>query len=378
MTAPTPTTPSSPARNARPLGVGIVGCGNIAGPYARSLATHDEVELVAVTDVDPARAAAFATEHGCRVHESLAALLADPEIDLVVNLTFHHAHYAVTKECLEAGRHVYSEKPMALESHEARELVELARRQGLRLACAPSTFLGEAQQTAGAIIRTGELGTVRAVYADVNWGRIESWHPAPIPFYDVGVLVDVGVYPLTIATAFLGPAVAIEARGWDLLPDRVTIGGEPYRIGSPDLIIAAVELASGAVIRLTGSFYVGRPTRQQGLVEFHGDAGSLALGSFQDFDATVEVGPVGGAYEVVPPVREPYRGTAWGRGVADLAQAIADGRPQRVTGEHAAHVVDILSAARQSMREHRRIAIDSVFVPPALMEWAERPKAAPS
>lgn len=361
-----------------PLGIGIVGCGNIAGPYARSLAAHDEVRLVAATDVDPGRAAAFAAEHGCRAHASLDALLADPDVQLVVNLTVHHAHYTVTKRSLEAARHVYSEKPMALEAAEARELVELARRQGVRLACAPSTFLGEAQQTAGALIRQGELGTVRAVYADVNWGRIETWHPAPIPFYDVGVLVDVGVYPLTIATAFLGPAVAIEARGWDLLPERVTTAGERYRIGSPDLILAAVELAGGAVIRLTGSFYVGRPIREPGRLEFHGDAGSLALGSFQDFDAPVEHGPVGGAFEPVPYLREPYLGIAWGRGVADLARAIVEGTPQRVTGEHAAHVVDILSAARQSMRERRRVEIDSAFTPPPLMDWAELPEGRPA
>lgn len=355
----------------RPLGIGIVGCGNIAGPYAKSIALHDEIRLVAACDVDGARATAFAAEHGGRVHDSLEALLADPDVEIVVNLTVHHVHYAVTRQALEAGKHVYSEKPMAMESHEARELVELAAARGLRLACAPATFLGEAQQTAGAIIASGRLGTVRAVYADVNWGRIERWHPAPIPFYDVGVLVDVGVYPLTLTTAFLGPAVAIEARGWDLLPERVTTSGEHYRIGSPDLIVATVELAGGPIIRLTGSFYVGRPSRQLGLLEYHGDDASLALGSFQDFHATVEIGPMGGAYEAVATVREPYQGIAWGRGVADLASAIAEGRRQRVTGEHAAHVVDILSAARQSMRERRRVAIESTFEPPALMEWAQ-------
>jgi len=354
----------------RPFGVGIVGCGNIAGPYAQSLAEHDEVRLVAVSDVDASRATAFAAEHGVRAHESLGALLADPDVEVVVNLTVHHAHYAVTKQALEAGKHVYSEKPMALEVDEARELVALARSQGVRLACSPATFLGEAQQTVGSIINGGELGVIRAVYADVNWGRIETWHPAPIPFYDVGVLVDVGVYPLTIATAFLGRAMAIEARGWDLLPDRVTTSGEAYRIGSPDLIIAMIELSGGAVVRLTASFYVGRPSGPQGLMEFHGDAGSLALSSFQDFDATVQRGPAGGEYELVTPVREPYSGIAWGRGVADLARAINEDRPQRVTGEHAAHVVDILSAARQSMRERRRIVIDSEFEAPTLMDWA--------
>jgi hypothetical protein len=208
-------------------------------------------------------------------------------------------------------------------------------------------------------------------HADVNWGRIETWHPAPIPFYDVGVLVDVGVYPLTIATAFLGPAVAVEARGWELMPDRVTTSGERYHIGSPDFIVAMVELGGGAVMRLTGSFYVGRPIREPGRLEFHGDAASLAMSSFQDFDAAIERGPVGGAFERVAYVREPYRGIAWGRGVADLARAIAENRPQRVTGEHAAHVVDILSAARRSMRERRRIEIDSTFEPPTLMDWAQ-------
>lgn len=353
-----------------PLGIGMVGCGNIAGPYARSIALHDELRLVAVTDVDTARAGAFAVEHETQAHQSLEGLLADPAVDIVVNLTVHHAHYAVTKQALEAGRHVYSEKPMALEAAEAFELVQLARRQGVRLACAPSTFLGEAQQTAGAIIRGGGLGPVRVVYADVNWGRIETWHPAPVPFFDVGALVDVGVYPLTIATAFVGPAVAVEARGWDLLPDRTTVTGEPFRIGSPDFVLAAIELANGAVMRLTGTFYVGRPARQLGTLEFHGDDGSLALGNFQEFNTTVERGPFGGAYEPVPLVREPYQGVAWARGVADLARAIVEERPQRVTGDHAAHVVDILSAARQSMRERRRIEIASTFEPPELMEWA--------
>lgn len=357
----------------RRLGIGIVGCGNIAGPYAQSLGTYDEVRLAAVTDLDTERAVAFAHEHGAVAHTTLEALLADPAVDIVVNLTVHHTHYAITRQALEAGKHVYSEKPLALEPAEARELVGLARARGVRLACAPSTFLGEAQQTAGRMIRNAELGRIRAIYADVNWGRIETWHPAPVPFYDVGVLVDVGVYPLTIATAFLGPAIAVDARGWELLPDRTTITGEPFRIGSPDLILAAVEFSTGPIMRLTGSFYVGRPSRQLGLLEFHGDDASLSLGSFQEFDTTVEVGAAGGAYHRVPLVRPAEPGIKWGRGVADLARAIVEGRPSRVTGDQAAHVVDILAAARQSMQERRRVSVDSGFDPPQLMEWAAAP-----
>lgn len=354
-----------------PLGLGIIGTGNIAGGYADDARTHPEIRLVAAMDADPARGSAFATAHGCRAHATLDDLLADDAVDIVVNLTVHHAHYDVTKRALEAGRHVYSEKPLALSSAEAHELVELASARGLRLGCSPSTFLGEAQQTAAGIIRAGRLGPVRAVYAEVNWGRIETWHPAPEPFYQVGVLVDVGVYPLTLVTTMLGPARSVQAWGWDLKPDRVTRDGAAFRIGRPDLIVAAVELEGGPVVRLTASFYVGRPAKQTGSLEFHGDDGSLALGSFQDFDATVEVADFGAAFEPVPLLRPGFRGTAWARGVAEMAAAIAEGRPHRASAEQAAHVVDILEGAATSMADNGRpIAIESTFDPPPLMPWA--------
>jgi predicted dehydrogenase len=357
-----------------PLGIGIVGTGNIAGGYARSIPDYPEVRLVAATDVDGPKAAAFGAAHGSRIHDTLDGLLADDEVDIVVNLTVQHAHHAVTKRALEAGKHVYSEKPMALRPAEARELIAVAQAAGVRLACAPATFLGEAQQTAAAWIREGRLGRIRAVYADVSHGRIETWHPAPQPFFDVGVLVDVAVYPLTLVTTMLGPARSVRAWGWDLRPDRVTVDGTPFRIGSPDLIVAALELDGGAVLRLTSSFYVGRPAKFRGGLEFHGDDASFALGNFQEFDATVEVGPYDGDYGPVAYVRQPYRGISWGRGVADLAAAIVDGRPHRASAEQAAHVVDILDAAARSMAGGGApVAVDSAFPVPALMPWATLP-----
>lgn len=354
------------------LGLGIVGTGNIAGAYATDILTHPQIRLAAATDLDAGKAAAFGAEHGCPIHGSLDDLLADPSVDIVVNLTIHHAHYEVTKRALEAGRHVYSEKPMALRSSEAQELVALAASRGLRLGCSPSTFLGEAQQTAAALVRNGRLGPIRAVYAEVNWGRIETWHPAPAPFYDVGVMFDVGVYPLTLVTSMLGPARSVRAWGWDLKPERTTVDGASFRIGSPDLIVAAIELDGGTVMRLTSSFYVGRPAKQTGTVEFHGDDASLALGSFDRFDATLEVGPYDKSYESVSLVREPFPGTAWARGVAEMADAIAEGRPHRVSAEHAAHVVEILEVAKASMADGGRpVKITATFSPPPLMPWAQ-------
>lgn len=354
-----------------PLGLGIVGTGNIAGAYARDILTHPQIRLAAATDLDASRAAAFGAEHGCPIHASLDDLLADGSVDIVVNLTVHQAHYDVTRRALEAGRHVFSEKPMTLRASEAQELVALAASRGLRLGCSPSTFLGEAQQTAAAVIRDGRLGPVRAIYAEVNWGRIETWHPAPVPFFDVGVMADVGVYPLTLVTSILGPARSVRAWGWELEPDRVTVDGTPFRIGTSDLIVAAVEL-DGAVMRLTTSFYVGRPAKLTGSLEFHGDDASLAISSFQEFDASVEVGQYGESYEPVAPVRPPFRGTAWARGVAEMADAIAEGRPHRASAEHAAHVVEILETVAASIADGGRpVAITSAFSIPPLMPWAD-------
>lgn len=358
------------------LGLGIVGTGNIAGGYAADIATHPGIRLVSATDLDPARAAAFAEQYGCGVAPTFEALLADPAVDIVVNLTIHHAHFEVTKRALEAGKHVYSEKPMALKHPEAAALADLARARGVRLGCSPSTFLGEAQQTAAAVVHGGRLGTVRAIYAEVNWGRIETWHPAPAPFYDVGVTVDVGLYPLTLITSMLGPARTVRASGWQLMPDRTTLDGSSFRIGSPDLEVALIELASGAVVRLTTSFYVGRPTKQRASIEFHGDDASLYLESFERFDGAVQVGPFGGEFEDVPFVRPPYPGTAWARGVAEMAEAIVEGRPHRASAEMASHIVEILDGVAASRSDGGEVVpMSSTFEPPPLMDWA-RPRGA--
>jgi predicted dehydrogenase len=253
---------------------------------------------------------------------------------------------------------------------EAQQLVDLADAKGLRLSCSPITFMGEAQQTAWKVIRDGRLGPVRVCYAEVNWGRIESWHPAPGAFYEVGALFDVGVYPLTVLTTFFGPARRVVGYGKVLYPDRVTKEGIPFHIETPDWMVAAVELANGTVVRLTTNFYVGHHGKQKG-IEFHGDLGSLYMDSWQSFDAAVEFAEFGKSYEPVPYVKEPYHGTEWGRAVVELGQAIAEERPQRATGAQAAHVVEILAAISTSASEGRPVEISSDFTPPTPMEWAE-------
>jgi predicted dehydrogenase len=354
----------------KPLRVAIAGCGNIAGPYAKTMQTYPQIELAGATDVLPERARALTAEYGGRAYADLDELLADPSVDLVVNLTIHHAHPAVITRCLEAGKHVHSEKPLAMNYAEAKQLVDLAEARGLRLSCSPITYMGEAQQTAWKVIRSGELGVVRVVYCEVNWGRIEAWHPNPGPFYEVGALFDVGVYPLTLVTTFLAPARRVVAYGKVLHPDRVTREGKPFRIETPDWVAAAVELANGAVVRLTTNFYVGHHGKQKGL-EFHGDLGSLYLSSFQDFHASVEFSAFGETYAPVPYVRPPFQGVDWGRSVAEIADAIAENRPQRSSGAQAAHVVEICSAISASLQTGRPVDVTSNFAPPWPMDWGQ-------
>jgi predicted dehydrogenase len=353
------------------LGLAIVGCGNIAQRYAQTLHQVPGLSLLGAYDLETERARALAGGFDGKVYATLDDVLADDAVDLVVDLAIHHAHDEVNTRCLSAGKHVHSEKPLALSAAEAHAQAALADQLGLRLSTAPITYLGEAAQTAWRALRDGRLGTVRLVYAEVNHGRIESWHPAPAPFYDVGVLFDVGVYPLTMLTAFLGPARRVQASGGLLLADRVDLSGAPFSITTPDLAIAVIELASGALVRLTADFYVSSRTTKQTGIEFHGDEASLYLGSWQRFDAPVEYARFGEPFAPLEYVREPYAGTDWGRGVVDVADALREGRPHRATGYHAAHVIDVIEAIRASLAaDGAPVEVGSTFPAPEPMPWA--------
>ena len=344
------------------LRVALVGCGNISGPYGDTLRAYPTISIVGATDVDRKLSDAFVERFGGVSYPSLGALLADETVDAVVNLTSHGVHAEITTAALEAGKHVHSEKPLAGSYDEARSLVELAEARGLRLSCSPITFMGDAQEEAWRLVASGAIGTVRVAYAEVNWGRIETWHPRPESFYAIGPLADVGVYPLTILTAMFGPARRVTSFARVLLPERTTVNGEPFTVGAPDFGVAAIELERGVVVRLTTSFYVTPVSKQQG-IEFHGDAGSVFLSSWQEFNAAVELAVDGKPYAPVPLV-DPYRGTDWGRAVAELESAILEKRPHRATGAHAAHVCEILDAIGASARDGRPVDVVSSFEPP--------------
>ena len=346
--------------------LGIVGAGVIAARYAERIREVDGLELVAVTDVSPERAHALAEQHGARAHASLDDLFA--EVDTVLNLTIPAAHAVVTRAALQAGKHVHTEKPVALHAEDAHALAALARDRGVRLSCAPATLLGEAQQSAWKLIRDGGIGEVKVVYAEANWGRIETWHPEPESLYEVGPLVDVGIYPLTIVTAMFGPVRRVTAYATTVQRVRTRKDGVTFELATPDFWVASCEHESGVLTRLTATFWV-RPGKQRGL-EFHGADAALWMPTWAESNSRLQRTTDGEAYENVPLLREPYDGIDWAAALLDLAAAIDEGRPHRMGAEHAAHVVEVLNGADESRRSGGAVEISSSFEPPAPLDWA--------
>jgi predicted dehydrogenase len=350
------------------VNVAIVGAGVIAARYAERIDEVEPLVFAGATDVLPERAQKLAGKHGGRAYATLDELLADPAVDTVINLTIPAQHATVTRAALEAGKHVHTEKPVALRAEDARALAALARERGVRLSCAPATLLGEAQQTAWKTIRDGGIGAVKVAYAEANWGRIESWHPEPESLYLSGPLVDVGIYPLTIVTAWFGPVRRVSAFATTVQPVRTRKDGREFTLETPDFWVAELEHETGVLTRLTATFWV-RPGKQRGL-ELHGEDAALWMPTWAESNSRLQRTANGEDYEDVQLLREPYGGIDWAAALVDLEEALREGRPHRMGAEHAAHVVEVLNAADDARRGGGAVGLSSTFEQPQRLEWA--------
>ena len=349
--------------------VGVVGCGVISRQYAASAKAFDSFELVACADLDRSQAEALAEAHDLRV-ASVDELIAEPSINVVLNLTPPGAHVSVIRACIAAGKHIYTEKPLATETADAAKLVAEAERLGLRIGCAPDTFLGSAYQAGRALLDAGAIGEPLSVSAAVLVGGQETWHPNPDIFFadGAGPLLDMGPYYLTAIVSLLGPVARVAGFVSTRTRERtIQIGsraGERFGVGTPSHTTAAMELESGVTANLVASF----ETNGQYVcdLEIHGTDGVISFPDPNSFDGPVRMRRGREGWQDVPFVARGDRDTR-GIGLHELVEAIAAERPERASGSLGLHVVDVARGILTSAAESRIVEIESRASQPEAM-----------
>jgi len=362
--------------SARRLGIGLIGTGNISSAYLKAILGRDGMpgfpmlEVRGLADMRPEVAAARAAEFGLTAM-SIEALLADPTIALVINLTIPRAHVDVGLRCLAAGKHVYSEKPLGISFAEGRKLADAAAAAGLRIGSAPDTFLGGAHQTARAVLDSGVLGPIVGGTAFFLAPGHESWHPDPAFYYDIGggPVLDMAPYYITDLVNLLGPVARVSAMASRLRQQR-PITSEPRRgeimpVRVDTHVAGTLGFANGAIVQVGMSFDVAGHKHVP--LEIYGTEQTLIVPDPNFFGGAVEVKKKGREEPFVPvPVSAPYAdGNYRSLGVADMALAILDDRPHRANGALALHVLEVMEAFETAAREARTVAIATPVERPA-------------
>ncbi len=371
---PSGETPASPRRAARgvrgapPLRVGLMGCGNISGAYLGACGRFAALRVDAVADLDMDLARARAAEH--RVPRAIEpeALLTDPDLDLIVNLTVPAAHAEVSLAAMRAGKAVYSEKPLATSREDGRRLLDAAEAHGVRLGAAPDTFLGGGLQTCRKLIDDGWIGRPLAATAFMVNHGMEHWHPNPAFFFQPGAgpLFDVGVYYLTALVTLLGPVARVSALAGTGSAQRIIgVGprlGQAIEVGTPTHVSTLLEFENGAQGVLVASFDVWASELPR--MEIYGTQGTLSAPDPNTFGGPVRLARGREGWGEVP-LSHGYTGDTRGLGVADIAHALRSGRPHRAAAELAYHVLDIMQGALESAERGERVTLHSRCERPA-------------
>ncbi|ADY12357.1 Gfo/Idh/MocA family protein [Sphaerochaeta globosa] len=345
------------------LKVGIIGLGKISGIYLENLTKvfSHKVELVGVVDLLSERSASVAEQYKVKQYADVEALLGDPAIDLVLNLTTPQSHFALCKQALEAGKHVYVEKPLSLNVEQASALVELAQKKQLRLGCAPDTFLGAGIQTCRKLIDDGWIGRPVAASAFMMNHGHESWHPDPAFYYQVGggPLFDMGPYYITAMVNLLGPVDSVTGYAQKSFETR-TVTSEPKKGEVIDVEVAthiagALHFESGAVATLVTSFDIWHHSMPR--LEIYGTEGSLQVPDPNTFGGPILFCRKGTKEWKEIPLLFDYAENSRGLGVADIAQSIVEGSDNRASGVLARHVVEVMSSLILSADKKQQVAI---------------------
>ncbi len=360
------------------LGIGVIGCGNISAAYMRHAPMFRGIGIRACADIDGEAAKARAAEFGLR-SDTVKDLLAADDIDIVLNLTVPDAHFEVSAAALEAGKHVYSEKPFVLGRADGEELERSAAERGLRVGSAPDTFLGGAHQLARHLLDSGAVGRITSGACFVQNIGMEMWHPNPDFFFKPGggPVLDLGPYHISNLVQLLGPVARVGAMSSRGRESRV-IGSGPRSGESIDVKVATtvhslLEFRSGARVMFGASWDVHQHGHSD--MELYGTEGTLHVPDPNFFGGEVRVTEGAGFANLTPLWPHPFsvanqdgRANHRAAGLADMALAIIEGRPHRCGLGFALHVIDTLTSILRSGEENAFIEIGTTCDRPAPLD----------
>jgi predicted dehydrogenase len=371
----------------------IIGCGFVADYYLATLPLHPELSVLGVMDSVDKRAELLSRLYGVPKYQRLSDVLEDDQIELVLNLTSVRSHYGVSRAALLAGKHVYTEKPLAMQMDQCRELVELAEDRGLAIASAPCSLLGETAQTLWKALRDRVLGNVRVVYAEMDDGLVprmpyhdwKSLSGTPWPYkdeFEVGCTLEHAAYQLSWLAAWFGPAVTVTSFTSVQMPDKLS--GQTLDVDSPDFSVACIQFSSGVVARLTCSLLAPRDHS----LKIVGDQGILYTPDCWDFRSPVHMrrsvsirrrtflSPLRKRYRLlsasqkVPKRRGAHR-MDFARGPAELVAAVRENRPCRLSPRFSLHVNEIALAIHWARELGSTYRMTTTFDPVEPMPWSK-------
>ncbi|MEX0654448.1 MAG: Gfo/Idh/MocA family oxidoreductase [Phycisphaeraceae bacterium] len=356
-----------------PVKIGIVGCGNISNQYLKLARQFPILDIVACADLNLEAAKAQAQKHdvprACTVEE----LLADGEIEIVVNLTIPAAHAPVALKAIAAGKHVYNEKPLGVTPDEGRQMLAAAAKQNVRVGCAPDTFLGTAHQTCRKLIDDGAIGRPVAATAFMLCRGHETWHPSPEFYYKPGggPMFDMGPYYLTALINLLGPiARATGSAGIQINPRTITsqpLNGQKIEVETPDHVTGTIDFASGAIGTIITSFATAHsPHDGKHPITIFGTDGTLQVPDPNNFDGSILLKTAGDEdYRDVPIEHDHPNGRSLG--VAEMAHGIRENRPHRASGEVAFAVLSAMQGFLDAAATGQAQTLDAGFDRPAML-----------
>jgi predicted dehydrogenase len=361
-----------------PVGVGIIGAGVISKTYVDNLSSFPDTRVVAIGDLYADLARQKAADYGIATAGGVDVVLDNPDVEIVVNLTIPAAHAEVARQAIAAGKHVWNEKPLALDRKSGQALLEAADAAGLRVGCAPDTFLGAGLQATSRVIQRGDIGDPLTALILLQSPGPESWHPNPAFLFQEGAgpLFDIGPYYFTALVQQFGPVARVSAVGGRSRPVRV-IGsgpkaGEEFEVTVPTHVSALVQFESGQSAQCMFSFDSAMPRT---LLEINGTKATLVVPDPNTFGGDVQL-RLPGRDEETRTVESTTELSSRGTGVLDMARAIRAGVPHRAQGALAYHVLDIMVSISEAIDSGDWTTVDStVEVAPTLPDdWD--PKAA--